>query len=330
MLHAAWAPLAAFSIALILIWRLSRGRLARMVVDRPNERSLHSTVIPRSGGLGLHAGILLAWFITGVGIPAFVFFPLIILLVISVLDDIRGVPVLVRLISHLLAGGVVSAFLLLPDFGLAAVFVSTLAIVWMTNLYNFMDGSDGLAGGMALFGFTCYGVAAYFSGDMAFALLYFSIASAAAAFLCFNFHPARVFMGDAGSVPLGFLAGSLGLLGCVQHHWPWWFPLMVFSPFIVDASVTLAKRVYARAPFWRAHRDHYYQRLVQMGWGHRRTALAEYALMGICAAAALVGLNATASGLYILLAMALAAYAALIVSIECAWRKFQTASHHES
>ena len=148
-----------------------------------------------------------------------------------------------------------------------------------------------------------------------------AIAAASAGFLVHNLHPARIFLGDAGSITLGFLAAFLGLVGSLQDIWDWWFPPLVFSPFIIDASVTLLRRACARAPVWQAHRDHYYQRLVQLGWGHRRTAFAEFALMSICAVAALCALQWTPAAQLALLATTALAYAALIVSIEVAWRK---------
>src|SRR5262249_47507440 len=156
-----------------------------------------------------------------------------------------------------------------------------------------------------------YGAAAV-AADAPFALVNFSFAAAAAAFLVFNFHPARIFMGDAGSVPLGFLAAALGTTGWLQGHWAWWFPPLVFSPFIVDASVPLARRLARGDRVWRAHRDHYYQRLVQLGWGHRRTALAEYMLMLACGGAGLAALAAPAAAQAALLAAVGAAYAVLI------------------
>jgi UDP-N-acetylmuramyl pentapeptide phosphotransferase/UDP-N-acetylglucosamine-1-phosphate transferase len=165
--------------------------------------------------------------------------------------------------------------------------LSALAIAWLTNLYNFMDGSDGLAGGMAVFGFGTYGVAAFSAGDQPLAVFSVSLMAAAAAFLIFNFAPARIFLGDVGSVPLGFLAGALGLAGWRDETWPWWFPLLVFAPFIADASFTLCKRALRGEPVWRAHREHYYQRLVRLGAGHRATALAAYLLMLVCAGGAL-------------------------------------------
>jgi UDP-N-acetylmuramyl pentapeptide phosphotransferase/UDP-N-acetylglucosamine-1-phosphate transferase len=162
--------------------------------------------------------------------------------------------------------------------------------VWMTNLYNFMDGSDGLAGGMALFGFSMYGIAGLMGDNDVFAMMNFTIGAAALGFLYNNFHPAKVFMGDAGSIPLGFLAAGMGLWGWQQGLWAAWFPFLVFSPFIVDASVTLVKRTLRGVKITEAHREHYYQRLIQMGWGHRNVALIEYVLMlaaGISALSAL-------------------------------------------
>ena len=149
-----------------------------------------------------------------------------------------------------------------------------------------MDGSDGLAGGMTIFGFGFYGLAALFGENEIFAMMNFSISSAAIAFLFFNFYPARVFMGDAGSIPLGFLAAVLGILGWIDSLWPVWFPFLVFSPFIVDASVTLIKRGLYGKKIWQAHREHYYQQLVKRGFGHRSTALLWYILMSSVGASA--------------------------------------------
>jgi UDP-GlcNAc:undecaprenyl-phosphate/decaprenyl-phosphate GlcNAc-1-phosphate transferase len=202
---------------------------------------------------------------------------------------------------------------------LAAFFVAGTA--WMTNLYNFMDGSDGLAGGMSAVGFGCYGAAAWIGGEYALALLLLSVTAAALAFLAFNFPPARAFLGDSGSIPLGFMAAAVGILGWrVYGLWPYWFPALVFSPFAVDATVTLAKRALRREPVWRAHRDHYYQRLVRLGWSHRRTALAEYALMIACALAALALRDADTRVQLVALGAAAAAYVALMIAVDLAWR----------
>jgi len=187
------------------------------------------------------------------------------------------VSVGVRFAGHLIAA--VATIYVFPDLPGWMWWLLVPALIWMTNLYNFMDGSDGLAGGMALFGFASLGVAAWVGGAAAYAMLNFVIAAAAAGFLLLNFPPARVFLGDSGAIPLGYLAASLGLAGWATGVWPLAFPLLVFSPFIVDASLTLLRRGLAGEKVWRAHRSHYYQRLIRMGWSHRRLALTEYVLM---------------------------------------------------
>lgn len=321
MMPALWAPLTAFTAAFVIIWWLLRSRLSFIALDRPNTRSLHEAPIPRTGGLGLHAGAQLALGITAPNLPAALWIAFIVLLLVSFWDDLRGIPAPWRLAAHLAACGLFVAAVLPHDYGILPAVVATLAVAWMANLYNFMDGSDGLAGGMALIGFSTYGAAAWLAGSAEFALVNLSIAAAAGAFLVFNFHPARIFLGDAGSVPLGFLAGALGLIGWLHHDWTWWFPVLVFSPFIVDASVTLARRLLRREKVWQAHRDHYYQRLVQLGWGHRKTAFAEYALMLACGVLALAALAAHAAMQAALLAAAAAVYLAMLAAIERVWRR---------
>src|SRR6266702_4213599 len=194
-------------------------------------------------------------------------------------------------------------------------------ILWVTNLYNFMDGSDGLAGGMTVAGFAFLGAGAWMSGDEALLIECAIVAAAGAAFLLFNFPPARLFMGDAGSVPIGFLTAALSLSGWRDGDWPFWFPAAVFAPFIADATATLFKRMLARERFWEAHNKHYYQRLVRMGWSHRGTAMAEYSLMFGCGATALWALR---QPVHFQLAAALgliALHAALALWVDCAWRR---------
>jgi UDP-N-acetylmuramyl pentapeptide phosphotransferase/UDP-N-acetylglucosamine-1-phosphate transferase len=171
----------------------------------------------------------------------------------------------------------------------------------MTNLFNFMDGSDGLAGGMALFGFATYAVAAAVGGAGDLLLVSACLAAAAGAFLVFNFAPARIFMGDVGSVPLGFLAAALGLAGWQRGVWPVWFPLLVFSPFVVDATVTLMRRAWRRERVWQAHREHYYQRMVRSGLGHAGTAWRWYAVMAAACLTSLGALSAPQQIQYLLL-----------------------------
>ena len=274
----AGAPLIAFTITFTLIWWLIRGNVLR-VLDHPNPRSLHTISVPRTGGLGMVLGVLISWvFLPGI-LPLSVWLGVALLALISFADDIFGLPALGRLLIHGLVAVWFSVALLFEAHGWMIVTIIAISTIWMINLYNFMDGSDGLAGGMTLVGFSCYGVTAWLAGNELFAMINFCIAAAAAAFLLFNFHPARIFMGDAGAIPLGFLAAALGVTGWTNGLWPLWLPILVFSPFIADASVTLVKRTLRGEKIWQAHREHYYQRIVQSGFGHRNTALLGYILM---------------------------------------------------
>lgn len=309
------APLLSFAVAWAVIDRMLKTGLARAVLDTPNSRSLHANPTPRTGGLGLMAGVFAGWAALAPGWLWPVWLIAGLLMAVSLLDDVRGLSAGLRLAVHVLAAAGLAASVAghLPALALAAV---VLAVVWMTNLYNFMDGSDGLAGGMALFGFGAYAAAAWLGGDAGFALAAASISAAAAAFLLFNFHPARIFMGDAGSIPLGFLAAALGLAGWQRGLWPAWFAPLVFSPFIADASVTLAKRLLRGERVWQAHREHYYQRLVQSGFGHRNTALLEYALMAAAGITAVWGIALAAAAQAALGIGWLIAYGLLMLAIE--------------
>ncbi len=318
--------LISFSVATLAVGWLARGRASRVALDKPNTRSLHTTPVPRTGGIGLLLGVAAGWAYITPYLPWGFWVALALLTAVSLLDDLRGLSAITRLGAHLFAATLAAMTLLPAPESLLFVAIVVLAIGWMCNLYNFMDGTDGLAGGMALFGFLAYATAAWLSGSEQFALLNLAIAAAAAGFLLHNFHPARIFLGDAGAVPLGFLAAVFGFQGWLQQAWTWWFPLLVFSPFIIDASVTLARRLLSGARVWEAHRDHYYQRLVQLGLGHRNTALAEYAVMVTCGLAALWAMTLTTGAQYIVIAVVALFYAAAIAIIERAWRARQ-ASH---
>jgi len=277
------AVIAAFVVCWgTLAWLLRRSHYLPM--DHPNARSLHVIPTPRIGGLGIMTGILVA----AIWLGNVSLLPIVLaafgLVSVSVLDDARGLPVALRFVAHFIAA--VACLLALGLTGWTLL-LATLAVVWMTNLYNFMDGSDGLAGGMAAIGFGALAGAAWLGDAWALAIFCASISAASLAFLRFNFPPAQMFMGDAGSIPLGFLAATLGIFGIMQNVWPWHFPLLVFSPFIADASVTLARRGLRGEKIWRAHRSHYYQRAILLGASHRQLAWAAYSLMSASGALAL-------------------------------------------
>ena len=272
------APLLSFFISFVsILWLIKKK--ADWVLDHPNSRSLHSVPVSRIGGVGLFFGIITTWLCFSVVMPVTIWVGIGLLVAISFIDDVWHAPVWCRLLIQGIVAAGFAMELLLDTYGWTMVLCSAVAVVWMANLYNFMDGSDGLASGMTVIGFGYYGLIAYLAGDNDFAVLNFSIAAAAGAFLLHNFYPARIFLGDVGAIPLGFLAAALGILGWMDNLWSLWVPVLIFSPFIADSTMTLIKRLLRGKKIWQAHREHYYQRLVQSGFGHRNTALSAYALM---------------------------------------------------
>lgn len=265
------------------------------ILDHPNERSLHHEPTPRTGGLAILLALAVGFFalIWRGSVPGSVNWiaaAAILVALISLAEDWFGIQRRYRLMAHgmaaliLLGAGWHSGPLLDGPMGQVLIL---LLVVWMINLYNFMDGMDGFAGGMAAIGFSALALAGYRAGAQDYALWAALVACASAGFVLWNFPPARIFMGDSGSAMLGLLAAAFGLWGADLGVLPLWAAGLIFSPFIVDASVTLLRRLLAGERIWEAHRSHYYQRLVQLGWGHRKTVLRAYLLMLACAATAL-------------------------------------------
>jgi UDP-N-acetylmuramyl pentapeptide phosphotransferase/UDP-N-acetylglucosamine-1-phosphate transferase len=245
---------------------------------------------------------------------------------VSLVDDWLSIHFGVRIVVHFTAAGLLvwDGFWLqsitLPGetwalSGLLVIGLSLPFIVWMVNLYNFMDGMDGFAGGMTVIGFGTFGMLGWLAGAELFSALSLLVAAAAAGFLLFNFPPARIFMGDVGSSFLGFLAAAFMLWADRDGVFPLWIGVLVFSPFIVDASVTLITRILKRERFWEAHKTHYYQRLVQLGWGHRRTALWEYLLMVLCALSAIFAQRLSPPGQWFIIVMWLITYLLIMLAV---------------
>lgn len=301
----------AFVSAWWLTNRLCSPKSFISILAHPNERTLHSMPTPQTGGLAVIGSVvislILAASVLAIIQPSKPVLPkgvasgsvwivvsVLLIFVVSFIDDCVGLPAALRLgvqavSACIIIGGVGLTLSSIPLpggpnilLGFAAIPVSVLVLLWMANLYNFMDGMDGFAGGMTFFGF---GFLAYFGWQAYFPVMLIIatfVAMGALGFLTHNFPPARIFMGDAGSITLGFLAGTLMILGVRDGIFEIWVPIMIFSPFIVDATVTLLKRVIRRKKIWEAHREHYYQRLVLIGWSHRRTVLVEYGVMILC------------------------------------------------
>jgi UDP-N-acetylmuramyl pentapeptide phosphotransferase/UDP-N-acetylglucosamine-1-phosphate transferase len=313
----------AFLMALALVRLLWSERLASLVLDRPNERSLHVRPTPRTGGVGIMLAVALTLLVTP-GAPLAIVVPAVVLAAIFLADDVGGLPVPVRFGAQLLAA--ITFLVWSGPYALWLLPMLAVGTVWCMNLYNFMDGSNGLAGGMAVLGFGTLALASWQAGAPDLTLLAAVIAGAAAGFLVWNFDPARIFLGDAGSIPLGFLAAAIGIEGWRRGAWPFWLPLLAFSPFVVDATVTLLRRIARGEKPWEAHRTHYYQRLIRSGAGHRRVALMAYGVMLLAGGSALSHRTAPTEAVGVHLLFWAAIYVAIAVVVDRRWAAAEAAT----
>ena len=257
----------------------------RAILDHPNERSSHEAPTPKGGGIVLAIVICSAWVTLGLYFESGPFFYAVLpgvalgLAALSWLDDLRGLPPLARLLAQIVAVAAILALRpestpyfqeLLP--GVLDPVAAAILWVWFINLFNFMDGIDGITAietlvigfGIALISIDTSGV---------FALI---IAAAALGFLKWNWHPAKIFLGDVGSVPLGFLLGWLLLDMAAAGQWA--AALILPAYYLADATITLIKRAIKGEKVWQAHRQHFYQQAVQRGLSHSKVSTLVLAL----------------------------------------------------
>jgi UDP-N-acetylmuramyl pentapeptide phosphotransferase/UDP-N-acetylglucosamine-1-phosphate transferase len=271
------------------------------LLDIPNERSSHSVPTPRTGGLAIIFG-------AGVGLAAattrldsqlgFLLAIAAAMAVVSEIDDVRGLSRSVRLIAQasaavilIRAAGLSFSPVDLPiatrGLGILAGVVTLVWIVGVTNAYNFMDGINGIAAAQAVIAATTLAVLAHRHGDLAAAAVLLAIAGACAGFLPWNFPGGSIFMGDVGSVTVGFaLAGLIVRLSLTSVSSV--AAALTLAPFLLDTTATLTRRIWRGEPFLSAHRSHFYQRQVALGYSHA-TVTATWSLLAVVSALAAVG-----------------------------------------
>ena len=229
-------------------------------------------------------------------------------------DDRRGLSVRTRLVTQLIAAAI-AAYTLLPAASWWFIPPIVVAIMWSMNLYNFMDGADGLAGGMTLFGFSAFAIVAASGGADELAAACGCIAGAAAGFSFTIFRRQKYSWATPAQCRLASSLQPSASPDSSSEFGRRGFRLLVFSPFIVDATVTLVRRVLAGKRVWEAHREHLYQRMVTRGWGHARTAVAWYAIMALVVASAIAAVSWPIAWQIALLLGWLALYAVLYAGV---------------
>ncbi len=285
----AWLVPAAIVSATVASWLVGWAS-SRGVVDRPNDRSSHTKVTPRGGGIAIVGVTTLAAIIAATVWPesraamAALIVPALAIAYVSWLDDIKPLKNRVRFGVHLLSAVAVVAVvgpiqivdmggMGVLDLGVMAWPLTLIWVVGMTNAFNFMDGIDGIAGITAASAGASIAIATVCLGLPAIAGVAFAFAAAAIGFLMCNWAPAKIFMGDVGSAFCGFVIATLPIIAGVGPK-SRLVTVAVFAmwPFTFDTIFTLIRRVLKRENVFEAHRSHLYQRLVIAGWSHRAVA----------------------------------------------------------
>lgn len=258
------------------------------ILDIPNSRSSHLQAVPRGGGAALLAAAFGSCaFATAILVDVqwcgWLLGAMALIAVSGLVDDIRGgVPSLLRFAVQLMGAFAIAAGCgLVEEVPLPAPMTFPLGswalpftVVWLVavaNFYNFLDGIDGFAGWQGVVAGVTLGWAYWPAAE---GWLAFSLAGGCVGFLIHNWHPAKIFMGDAGSATLGFLFAAIpisaGRQGGFDASAGIWLSALALWFFLADGAFTIIRRLLRRERIWEAHRSHLYQRLVQAGWSHAR------------------------------------------------------------
>lgn len=273
----------------VLTSKMRLYALRHNMLDHPNHRSSHSVPTPRGGGLAFVVVCLVALsFLVLYGeITTRTFVALVgggfVVAGIGYWDDRRGLSPQVRVLGHLLAstwaiiwlGGMppLALGITTVHWGLLGHLVGIVGLAWMINLFNFMDGIDGLAGSEAVFVAVAGGTFLMADGSGGLAEVAWMLAAGCIGFLFWNWSPAKIFMGDGGSGFLGFMLASLAIAGAKEHPASLWLWLILLGVFIVDATITLIRRIIQGEKWYEPHRSHAYQHAALCCCSHQRITL---------------------------------------------------------
>lgn len=287
-------------------------------VDIPaDDRRMHSKTMPRFGGLAIFVGSTIAMVIFLRFDPRIVTIIIggCLIYILGIIDDIRRLPAKVKFMGQIAVAcimymGDVRITFITNYFGegnsqLGAVLCFVVTIIWIvgiTNTVNLIDGLDGLAAGTAAIASLCIAYASYIHGTYLTSGAMLALAGAALGFLPYNFHPAKSFMGDGGSLYLGFILATTSVLGTVKSATlvAVIIPVFILGFPIFDTAFAIFRRVVNKRPIMEADKGHLHHRLMNMGYGQRRATLMLYGISGIMGVAAVTfsrGLYVETAGL---------------------------------
>ena len=293
----------AFGVALTIIAYGVTWVMARFVriMDEPNHRSSHVKAVPRAGGVSVvitfYIGICITWLLgefEGVQARLLIGFLLSTFLIaaISLIDDITDQSALVKLVTQMIAVAIVLSLgitldeIAIPvvgyvDLGVVGYVISFFWILGLTNSYNFMDGLDGLAGGVAVIAGLFFMIITFYEGSSFVYIISYSLLAGALGFLFLNFPPAKIILGDVGAAFLGFVFAVLAIIATRYDESRTSFlviPMLMFN-FIYDTSYTFLRRLSQGKNVLEAHREHLYQLMNRSGFSHMEVVLTQYCMV---------------------------------------------------
>jgi UDP-GlcNAc:undecaprenyl-phosphate/decaprenyl-phosphate GlcNAc-1-phosphate transferase len=290
-------------IASILITPLVKKLAFKIgATDQPNKRKVHAKIMPRLGGLAIYISFIIGFLVLR---PTDEFlYPILIgsfiIIVTGILDDIYELSAKVKLGGQLLAaivvvvGGVQVTYINLPfdavlHFGIFSIPLTILWIVGITNAINLIDGLDGLAAGVSSIALIVISGMAIYMGDVFVASMGMIVLGSTLGFLLYNFHPAKIFMGDTGALFLGYMISVLALLGFKNVTViSLIVPVIVLGVPISDTFFAIIRRIVKKQPLSSPDKSHLHHCLLRLGYSHRQTVLMIYAMAGIFGIAAVI------------------------------------------
>ncbi len=306
-------------------------------VDRPNYRKVHARIMPRLGGLAIFGSFLVGYFVLRPedSTALYIVLGAVMIIITGVLDDMFEITAKAKLLGQFIAAGIVIYgglqidFINLPfggqlDFGYFSIPLTILWIVGITNAINLIDGLDGLAAGVSTIALVTLAGMAFMMGDTFVFAMAAILAASCAGFLFYNFHPAKIFMGDSGSLFLGYMIGVLALLGFKNITViSLIIPIIMLGVPISDTFFAIVRRYRLKQPLSAPDKSHLHHCLLNVGFTHRQTVLIIYALASMFGVAALIFSQATLWGAILLVAVMLVAIELFVEAVGLAGKNYK-------
>ncbi|WP_394120674.1 glycosyltransferase family 4 protein [Planococcus donghaensis] len=339
----------AFIASIVLTPIVKRIAFRVGAVDRPNYRKVHARIMPRLGGLAIFGSFLIAYFILKpqdpisnaieaafISIETAIIIGALLIIITGVLDDIYEISAKAKLIGQLVAAGIVVvgggleiSFINLPfggvlDFGYLSIPLTILWIVGITNAINLIDGLDGLAAGVSTVALLTLAAMAFIMGDIFVMSTAALLAASTSGFLVYNFHPAKIFMGDTGALFLGFMISVLALMGFKNVTVvALIIPIIMLGVPISDTFFAIVRRVREKKSISEADKSHLHHCLLNIGFSHRQTVLIIYGIAALFGLAALLFSQATLWGGILLISVMLVAIELFVEVVGLAGKNYR-------